>query len=182
MVRRQKCSWVILVGWLVGGCFGGQTGEPLSGECIPRTVPWRESVNGVSPEQLAVTFQGEHLAKLHWSKNPGAVSEPVTLTLTPREQSGTTNTCSAPLSVAVSASLRANDGTLIDSGQGSLSAARGVLEHATYSGRGQHFRIVANFSAAMGEVMVSGRLEPLEPATADSADFSSDSDGDAGGM
>jgi len=186
MVRRHKSSWLVLTGWLVSACFGGQTGEPASLDvrCTTVVAPWRLAVNGVSPEQLALTYQGEHRAKLHWAKNPDTVTEPVTLTLEYREQSGTFETCFGPLSVSVNFSLRADDGTLIDSGQGSLSAARGVLDRATYAGRGQHFLITGNFSQATGKVRVSGTLEPTQPATADSAKFSSDSDelGDAGGI
>jgi hypothetical protein len=181
MVRRHRIFWVVLAGWLVGACIGGQTGEPTSDDCT-NSVRWQQSLEGVSPEQLALTYRGEHPAKLHWSKNPEGVSEPVTLTLSYPEQSGAIENCFRALSVAVNFSLRAKDGALIDSGQGSLSAARGVLEHADYSGRGQHFRIVGNFNAAMGEVTVSGVIEPGDPATADSADFSSYSDNDAGGI
>jgi len=174
MVRRHKSSWMVLAGCLVGACLGGQTGEPMAGEviCTFRTA-WQESVDGVSPEQLALTYQGEHRAKLHWEKNPDTVTEPVTLTLDYREQSGTTDLCNGGLSLSVNFSLRADDGTLIDSGQGSLSAARGEIEHATYSGLGQHFWISGSLSAAMGKVMLSGRLEPRKPTTADFADFSS---------
>lgn len=179
MVRRHKSSWLVLAGWLVSACIGGQSGEPTSDTCTLEAVAWQQSVDGVSPEQLALAYQGEHPAKLHWSKNPAAITEPVTLTLDHREQSGAS--CGALLSVATDFSLRANDGTIIDSGQGSLSVFYGVLERASYSSRGQHFRIVGIFSGAMGEVTVSGALEPLEPAAADSADFSSDSAADSGG-
>jgi len=152
--------------------------------CSSRAAPWRQSVDGVSPEQLALTYEGEHPAKLHWAKNPSTVAEPATLTLDDREQIGTTDNCSGALSVAVDFSFRADDGTLIDSGHGLLRAARGVLDRATYSGSGQHFLISGSLSEAMGKVLISGTLEPREPATADTADFSSDSDelGDAGGI
>src|SRR3954468_18341530 len=147
MLRRQSARVLVLASWLVSACLGGQSGEPASDTCPSNAVPWQQSVDGVSPEQLAVTYQGEHPAKLHWSKNAGAVTEPVTLTLDYRSQSG--RSCNGQLSVSVDFSLRANDGTIIDSGQGSLSVASGGLERALYSGRGQHFRVVGTFSAAM---------------------------------
>jgi len=184
MVRRRQSSWLVFTGWLVGACLGGQTGEPTSLTCTNRAAPWRQSVDGVSPEQLALAYEGVHRVKLHWAKTPDTVTEPATLTLHYREQSGTAQDCGGALSVAVDFSLRADDGTLIDSGQGLLRAARGVLDRATYSGSGQHFVITGSLSDAMGKVMVSGTLEPRKPATADTADFSSDSDelGDTGGI
>ncbi|HYQ30635.1 MAG TPA: hypothetical protein VER04_25565 [Polyangiaceae bacterium] len=182
MLRRIKSSWLVLAGWLVSAClFGGQTGEPASLDCTTSAAPWRVSVNGVSPEQLALAYQGQHRVKLHWSKDPIAIAEAVTLTLDYREQSGTIDSCSGPLRMSVDFSLQANDGTLIDSGQGSLSAARGTLHPAAFSGSGQHFRIVGNFSQEAGALIVRGTLEPrVDAATGDSADFSSDSNGLAG--
>lgn len=176
MVRRHQSSWVVFAGWLVGACLGGQTGEPASLTCTSRAAPWRQSVDGVSPERLALTYEGEQRVKLHWAKTPDTVTEPATLTLDYREQSGTTHDCGGALSVAVDFSFRADDGTVIDSGQGLLRAARGVVDRATYSGSGQHFLITGSLSEAMSKVTVSGTLEPREPATADTADFSSDSD------
>jgi len=181
MVRRVKSSWVVVAGWLVGACLGGQTGEPTSADCTTSAAPWRVSVNGVSPEQLALAYAGGHRAKLHWSKDPLAITEAVTLTLDFGEQSGTIDDCNDLLSVSVNFSLQADDGTIIEAGQGSLSAARGLLQPARFSGSGQQFLIGGNFSQAAGEVIVSGTLEPsVDAATANSADFSSDSDGFAG--
>jgi len=183
MVRRHQRSWAVFAGWLVGACLGGQTGEPTSLTCSSRAAPWRQAVDGVSPEQLALTYEGEHRAKLHWAKNPGTVAEPATLTLDYREQSGTTDDCSGALGVAVDFSFRADNGTLIDAGQGLLRASRGVLDRATYSGSGQHFLITGSLSEAMGKVLVGGTLEPRESATADTADFSNDSEiGGTGGI
>jgi len=182
MVRRLKSSWGVLAGWLVGACLGGQTGEPASADCSSSSAaPWRVSVNGVSPEQLALAYQGEHRVELHWSQDPVTVAEPVTLTLAYQEQRATIDDCYGPLSVAVNFSLLADDGTIIESGQGSLSAARGMLQPAKLLGSGQHFLIVGNFSQATGKVFVNGTLEPrADAATGDSADFSSDSDEFAG--
>lgn|GEM_PF-1797511 len=175
MVARHPSTWLVFAGWLVGACLGGQTGEPASLTCTNRAAPWGQSVYGVSPEQLALTYEGEHRVKLHWAKTPDTLTERATLTLDHREQSGTTDDCSGALSVAVDFSFRADDGTLIDFGQGVLRAPRGVLDRATYSGSGQHFAITGSLSDEMGKVMVSGTLEPRNPATADTTDFSSDS-------
>ncbi|HYP75102.1 MAG TPA: hypothetical protein VER12_04070 [Polyangiaceae bacterium] len=174
MLRRRKGYWLVLAGWLGGACLGGQTGEPTSGHCSEADAPWQVSVNGVSPEQLALAYRGEHRVKLHWSKDPVGITDAVTLTLAPREQSGTI-VCNNLLSVPVTFSLQADDGTVIEAGQGSLSAARGMLQPAWLSGRGRTFLIVGTFSQAAGDVIVSGTLGPLVDATsADAAEFSSD--------
>jgi len=177
---RLKSSWLVLAGWLAGACiFGGQTGEATSEDCSRSAAPWRVSVNGVSPEQLALAYQGEQRVKLHWSKHPVAIAEPVTLTLESREQSGMI-VCLL-LSVPVTFSLRADDGTIIDAGQGSLTAGLGTLQSASLSGRGQHFLIGGYFSQPAGKVIVSGTLGPLvDAATPVFADFSSDSSEFAG--
>ena len=183
MVRRFKSSWLVLAGWLVGAClFGGQTGEPTSESCGRSQTPWRQSVNGVSPEQLALAYQGEHSAKLHWSKDPVSVAEPVTLTLDSRKQIGIVDNCNGgQLSVSVNFSLKADDGALIESGQGTLSAAPGMLQPATFSGSGQRFLVVGHFSLSAGKLIVSGTLEPrVDAGTGGSADFSSAADGFAG--
>jgi hypothetical protein len=180
MLRRLKGSWLVLAGWLGGACLGGQTGEPTSGHCSEADAPWQVSVNGVSPEQLALAYRGEHRVKLHWSKDPVGITNAVTLTLDSREQSGTV-ACNDWLAVPVTFSLNADDGTIIEAGQGSLSAARGMLQPAWLSGRGQTFLIVGTFSQEAGDVIVSGTLGPLVDATsAVAADFSSDSDEFAG--
>jgi len=179
MVWRLKNSWLVLASFLLGACLGGQTGEPASEDC-GTAAPWRQSFDGVSPEQLALAYQGEHRVKLHWSKDPLAITEAATLTLSSREQSGT-NACNVWLSVPVTFSLQADNGTIIEAGQGSLMADQGTLQPATLSGSGQHFRIVASFRQDAGTLIVSGTLEPRDAAaTADSADFSSDSGGLAG--
>ncbi|HEY3254029.1 MAG TPA: hypothetical protein VGJ91_08785 [Polyangiaceae bacterium] len=183
MVWRLKSSSVLLLaGWLVGACLGGQTGEPESDQVTcTHAAAWDQSVDGVSSAQLAFAYQGEHRVQLHWSNDPVTVSEPVTLTLGYREQSGTVNRCNGQLSVSVNFSLRADDGTIIESGQGSLSAAVGMLQPATLSGSGQQFLIAANLGQNAGEVLVSGTLKPrADAATADSADFSNNADGVAG--
>jgi hypothetical protein len=164
----------------VSACLGGQTGEPASGDCPKQAAPWQVAINGVSAEQLARAYQGAHRVKLHWSKDPAAVTEPATLMLDSREQSGTI-ACNDSLSVPVTFSLEADDGSIIETGQGSLTAARGVLQPAWLSGRGQHFLIAAGFSQATDKVIVSGTLGPLVDAiTPVVADFSSDSSGLAG--
>ena len=180
---RLKSPWLVLAGWLAGACiFGGQTGEATSDTVPCRVaVAWHLSVDGVSPEQLALAYQGEQRVQLHWSQSPVTVAEPVTLTLGYREQRATRDACSGLLSVAVDFSLRADDGTIIDAGQGTLSTERGLLTPATFAASGQHFRVVGHFNQDAGKVIVSGTLEPhADPATADSADFSSDATGFAG--
>jgi hypothetical protein len=180
MVRLLKWSGVVLAGWLVGACLGGQTGEPVSLDCNSSAATWRQSVDGVSPERLALAYQGEHRAKLHWSKDAASVTQPVTLTIDSREQSGTIG-CIGQLSVPATFSLHAKDGTVIEAGEGSLSAPRGKLQPAALTGSGQHFRIVGNLSEEAGEVTVSGTLEPRpDAATEGSADFSSEFSGVAG--
>ena len=180
MGSRRNSSWLVLAGWLVGACIGGQTGE-TSGPPEPCSgaLEWRLSVDGVSPEQLALAYQGEHRVQLHWSQGPVTASEAVTLTLDYRKQSGKLDSCSGLLSVTVDFSLRADDGTIIEAGQGTLSAERGLLTPATFAASGQHFRVVGYFSQEAGDVIVNGTLEPRAGA-GDSADFSSDSGGLAG--
>jgi len=75
-----------------------------------------------------------HRIKLRWSNDPVAITEAVTLTLDSREQSGTL-VCSS-LSVPVTFSLQADDGAIIEAGQGSLTAAKGKLQPARLSGSG----------------------------------------------
>jgi len=181
MVRRLKGFLLVLACCPIGACLGGQTGEPTSGDCTTSAVRWQQAIDGVSPEQLALAYQGEHRVNLHWSKDPAAITQSVTLTLNYPQQSATTNDCHGPLSVSVNFSLQADDGTLIESANGSLSAERGTLQPATLSGSGQHFRIAAKFSQAASKVLVSGTLGPLANAMAPvSANFSSDSEGFAG--
>ena len=163
--------WSPLLGaWLLGACLGGQTGEPTSDhvDCV-EGVPARETVQGVSPEQLALAYQGEHHAELQWASDPTTVTQQIALTITPTDKSGVKDACWYELRVPVHFSLVSADGSVMETGEGVLSAALGTLGPARFTARGQRFDVYAEFTQVSGALVVSGTLTPVAGNTNDTS-------------
>lgn len=163
--RRGLSVWLASAILLVG-CFGGQTGEPASvASCEPQTVSRDQSVDGVSPAELARAFEGRHTAPLGWHPWNGRDGAPppdndeIAVTVT---YEGADASLCDELQVEVALDVTTKFNGVHETGKVNLFATPGVLDSVSLRFSGNRVDVDATLNRVDGVVTLSGTLDSID--------------------
>lgn len=189
-MARLSRAWktaAVFAACLLGGCLGGQTGQPSSAQCpTPETfIPADEAVEGVSPAQFAQAFVGQHSAPLRWSTSAGVADDAaslsgdeITISISYDGANARQAPCSTLISVPVHVTVTTRGGSVSEEGDVDLTGVVGSVASASFSLSAQNFIVAASLSHVPATAELTGTLTPTAANVgADSAEFSSDFSG-----
>lgn len=129
MVRQALCgaAGVLLMAALLGGCLGGQTGQPSSLECGPAELSAAAAWSGTTVGAASATFARTYEAPLLWQEEPRgmathtAVALEDSLRLSIAYDGGSAErNCSDQLTVPVTVTLSTSDSGISETGDARL--------------------------------------------------------------
>ena len=138
---------------VLGGCLGGQTGQPASLDCVE-----------TSDSRLGKVYLGEHHLTLHWLDGM-ASDEALMISVADSGKVASYDQCSQEDRAVVRLHVSTVSGSVSEEGNGVFSAAHGTLTPAQFTLVGSRFTIQGTWTGAPDAARVHGELTTAAGST-----------------